>query len=263
MVARTATATQPDWRLESFIEALIFELDKAQDALSVKGINRKLTYTVKDVAVDLNVFPDFANDDLRFNVARPGDEGASRISFQLGSITDQQIRETTREPIAENDIIIDEVEELQPQVKDKLQKLGVKSARDLERMARRNVALPAIVGRDEPEVAGQVSYDNLADIINRARRGEARPEVKSMSILPSNKDVRRLRIEGENFHMGEPREGFPLAMVNGREVSAQFDGDAIAVDVPRHLLRRGSNPLSIAIDDTVVFELDLKSGGEA
>ena len=47
------------WNLESFLNSLIFELDKAQDTLSVKGLNRKLTYTVKDVALDLQIFPEY------------------------------------------------------------------------------------------------------------------------------------------------------------------------------------------------------------
>lgn len=264
MQAQTANAmSKPDWRLESFIEALIFELDKAQDALSVKGINRKLTYTVKDVAVDLNVFPDYANDDLKFSVARPGDKGASRISFQLGSITDQQIRETTRDPVAENDIIIDEVEEIEPEIKEKLQKLGVKSARDLERMERRNVALPAIVARDEPEAKDKVSYSNLADIINRARRGDARPEVKSMALEPKSGGASRLRIEGENLEIGPSLDGFPMAMLNGREVDARIDAGGLSVDVPAGALRSGTNPLSVALDETVVLQLDLRAGGEA
>ncbi len=44
-----ASSNNRSWNLETFLDSLIFELDKAQDTLSVKGMNRKLTYTVKDM----------------------------------------------------------------------------------------------------------------------------------------------------------------------------------------------------------------------
>src|SRR5262245_46487187 len=95
-----------NWRLETFLDSLILELDKAQDTLAIKGVTRRLTYTVKDLSVDLYVFPDYEDGKLRFNVARPGENGASRISFQLGSITDRQIRESANEPTTADDVPI-------------------------------------------------------------------------------------------------------------------------------------------------------------
>ena len=48
-----------DWNLESFLDSLILELDKAQDTLSLKGVTRKLTYSVLNVALDLQIFPQY------------------------------------------------------------------------------------------------------------------------------------------------------------------------------------------------------------
>ena len=41
------------------MDSLIVELDRAQDVLAVKGLTRPVTYTVKDVDVDLRCFPQF------------------------------------------------------------------------------------------------------------------------------------------------------------------------------------------------------------
>ena len=82
-------------------------LDKAREILAVKAINRPLTYTVKDVGLDLNLFPSYDGDEVRFVTAQPGQTGASKLSIQLGSITDQQIRMTSKDPITKDNISIE------------------------------------------------------------------------------------------------------------------------------------------------------------
>ena len=61
----------PSWKLNSFLDSLILELDRAQDTLALKGINRRLPYTVRDLALELHLFPDFDGRDLRFITAGP------------------------------------------------------------------------------------------------------------------------------------------------------------------------------------------------
>ena len=78
------SAANQAWNLESFLDSLIVELDKAQDTLSFKGITRRLTYTVKDVGLDLQIFPQYDGRKVKFVTAQPGDAGASKISIQLG-----------------------------------------------------------------------------------------------------------------------------------------------------------------------------------
>ena len=65
------------WNLKSFMDSLIVELDRAQDALGVKGLTRPVTYTVKDVDVDLRCFPQFDGRQVRFLTAQPGEDGSS------------------------------------------------------------------------------------------------------------------------------------------------------------------------------------------
>jgi hypothetical protein len=120
-----------DWKLESFIDAMIVELDNAQDTLSVKSVTRKLTYTVQDVHIDLQVIPLFEKGKLRFRVAKPGDDGASRISFQLGSITDRQISETSKAPNSIDDIALADIDELDDDTKSTLRKVGATTISDV------------------------------------------------------------------------------------------------------------------------------------
>src|ERR1044072_1571096 len=82
------------WQLEDFVDSLVVELDKTREPLAVKAINKPLTYTVKEVALDLNTFPTYDGDRVSFVTAQPGQEGSSKITIQLGSITDQQVRAT-------------------------------------------------------------------------------------------------------------------------------------------------------------------------
>src|SRR5262245_64369801 len=92
-----ADANQP-WQLETFLDSVILDLDRAVDTLAIKKDNVRMTYTVQDLALDLKVFPVFDGDAVRFVTARPGEEGASNVSVQLGSIRDNQIREISRRP---------------------------------------------------------------------------------------------------------------------------------------------------------------------
>ena len=75
------------WNLKSFMDSLIVELDRAQDVLAVKGLTRPVTYTVKDVDVDLRCFPQFDGRSVRFRTAQPGQDGSSGLRFSLGSIS--------------------------------------------------------------------------------------------------------------------------------------------------------------------------------
>src|SRR5688572_25187824 len=95
------------WNLEDFVDSLVVELDKTRETLAVKAINKPLTYTVKDMAMDLNIFPTYDGDQVRFVTAQPGQQGASKVSIQLGSITDQQVRATSKVSGMKNDIQID------------------------------------------------------------------------------------------------------------------------------------------------------------
>src|SRR2546423_14570606 len=98
------------WSLEDFIDSLVVELDKTRETLAIKAINMPLSYSVRDMTLDLNIFPSYDGDQVKFVTAQPGQQGASKVTIQLGSITDQQVRATTKLPGIKNDIKIDDID---------------------------------------------------------------------------------------------------------------------------------------------------------
>jgi hypothetical protein len=246
------------WNLESFIDSFILELDKAQDTLALKGITRKLTYTVRDVALDLHIFPQYHDGEIRFVTAGPGEDGASRLSIQLGSISNRQIQEAAEEPISKDDMAIDVIEEIDEDVRDSLRKVGVRSARDLERMERRNVDLEKVVS-EKAGAEKKVSYGDLANLINKARRQHLAPRVSRVSLSRSAGD-RLLKIEGDHLLLSQEDAAFPMALVNDRPVAVvRADERTLHLTVPAESLRKGTNRLQVALDPYAVVQMEIKT----
>lgn len=244
------------WKLESFLDSLILELDRAQDTLSLKGMTRKLTYTVKDIGLDLHIFPEFKDGQIYFKNAKPGDQGASRISFQLGSITDRQIRETTTDPIGKDDISIESVEGLEPEVKQSLQKIGVKSTRDLEKLEERNVDLEKAVNEKSDK---KVNYNELANLIQSARRRKLAPALSRIQ-TQRNGDQLEVRLEGANL-MLSPQAQYPYGAFNQAPVAfTQAEDKVLSFSVPYAQVNSGQNQLKLALDPYAVIELNLNQG---
>jgi hypothetical protein len=245
------------WNLEQFLDSLILELDKAQDTLALKGLTRKLTYTVKDVGLDLNIFPTMESGKVKFRMAQPGDDGGSRISFQLGSITDRQIRENVNEPPSKDDVTLDVLEDVDDDLKESLRKVGVTSTKDLEKLDRRNVNLEKVV-RDKTGRDASIDYGNLANLINKARRRKRSPALSSMKAVP-NEETIEITLKGKNFVL-QKSDQFPAAAVNKQPTEiVHANADEVQLRVPRAHLRPGQNQLAIALDPYAVMRLNLQS----
>ena len=241
--------SSPSWKLNSFLDSLILELDRAQDTLALKGINRRLTYTVKDLNLELQLFPDFDGKDLRFTTAAPGESGAAKIAFQLGSITDRQIRETTREPPTVDDITIDVVDDIDDQTKQELQRIGVTTVKDIERMEKGKV--------DLKRAGGSVDYTKLANIINRTKRRQNAPSV-AKALLVDAEGTRHLWLEGSNLATAASAGDFPVASING--VSVPIVGASardLRLAIDPGVLREGVNELRVALDPYAVITLEV------
>lgn len=237
------------WSLEGFLDALVVELDRAQDTLAVKAINRPLTYSVKDVDLELQIFPTYEGEQVRFRTAQPGDSGSSRISLQLASITDRMVRETTRAPQA-GESIGDAIEEVDEDTIRSLEKIGVKSVQDLERVQERDVNLQRVGSK-------KISFGKLADVINRSRRRSYPPQVFAvgMSNTPTG-DC--LSIEGRNLTAVEFEDGFPAARLDGKPVPVEpLDNSELRLRVDRSQLAGDGQRLEIALDRYTVLNLDL------
>lgn len=246
-----------DWNIERFLDSFIIELDKAQDTLAVKGINRKLTYTVKDVALDLHVFPSFKDGKVLFSNAKSGDTGASKMSIQLGSITDAQIAQHTSEPISADDISIDELEGVDEETKHEMRRIGVKSAKDISRMENRNIKVDKVLGdSSQDKKKSKTRYDKLAKMIQKARRKQTAPRVRAVS-LAQEKDGPVLQLDGDNLIVSR-HKGYPMAIINNTPVEI-LGGDAqtIQMSVDYEALSSGPNKLKIALDPFAVINMEI------
>jgi hypothetical protein len=191
------------WQLEDFVDSLVVELDKTRETLAVKAINKPLSYTVKEVALDLNIFPSYDGDQVTFVTAQPGQQGASKVTIQLGSITDQQVRATTKVPGSRQDIPLDKID-VDKMTKRKLRKLGVNSVEDLEQIERKNVDLKKVSDID-------IDYTKLANQIQKSRRDQLPPRINSVS-LSLDEGVPTLVVQGQNLAVDPAFP--PVAVVN-------------------------------------------------
>ena len=236
------------WNLESFLDSLIVELDKARETLAVKAINKPLTYTVKDVNLEMQLFPSFDGSQVKFVTAEPGQEGASKIAIQLGSITDQQIRQTTKEPTTVDDVSIDLIEEIDDDTKNTLRKIGVTSVNDLTEIEKKKIDIEKISNR-------KTNYSKLAKLLKKARRRDYPPSVKNVNFNISKSDS-FINVEGNNLVMDKSYS--PVAVFNGKLAELKEAGSSqLKIIVPPETILDGQNELIIVSDPFTVYKMKL------
>lgn len=238
------------WELDDFIDSLVVELDKTRETLAVKAINKQLSYTVKELALDLNIFPTYDGEQITFLTAQPGQEGASKVSIELGSITDQQVRATSRIPSKSADVRLGELD-VDPGTRRQLRRLGVNSVDDLRNIERKDVDIEQVA--DEA-----IDYTKLANVIQRSRRNAAPPRVRAVS-LSAVDGVPHLVLEGENLAVDPAFE--PVAVINQSlaDVTAATDSEvAIRVGLA-HQLSGPDNELIVTFDPYAVTRMNVRT----
>jgi hypothetical protein len=120
--------------VEDFINAITTQLDRVQDALRLKAVNRPLTYALKDMSLDLQVFVELdGQGNVRFRTSGPNETGSSTVKLSFTTITKPMIEENTislamtRSPSL-SEIGLDEEE------RKRLERIGVSNAAQLERL---------------------------------------------------------------------------------------------------------------------------------
>lgn len=236
------------WKLEDFVDSLVVELDKTRETLAVKAINKPLSYTVKEVALDLNTFPTYDGDRVSFVTAQPGQEGSSKITIQLGSITDQQVRATTKTPTTgKGDLPIP----ADKATREKLRRIGVNTVGDLKQVEERHVDLKQVTGDD-------IDYSSLANQIGKVQRDQTRPRVSGVSLSMSG-DGPCLVLKGE--HLAVDRSFPPVAVVNDHlaRVESASPGEVRVALGDEH--RFGAdNEVILTFDPFAVVRLNVRGG---
>ncbi len=243
-------AENASWQLEEFVDSLVVELDKTRETLAVKAINKPLSYTVKEVALDLNIFPSYDGDQVTFVTAQPGQEGASKVSIQLGSITDQQVRATSKVPAGKDEVPLEAIA-VDRKTKKKLRRLGVTSAADLQQLDRKNVDL-----RKVSENA--IDYRTLAQQIEKSKRGQNPPRVKAAVLSRDENQVPYLSIQGENLAL-DPRFR-PVAVINERLAEVlSADAHEVRIQVTADHRFAAANELILTVDPYAVLRVNVRA----
>lgn len=238
------------WNLKSFMDSLIVELDRAQDVLSVKGLTRPVTYTVRDVEVDLRCFPEYDGRTVQFLTARPGEDGASALKFSLGSISAGAIRESAPEPPEADDVGVDTLDGLDPDAKSALATVGVRTGRDLQRVADRGVDLRAATDGRAPD------YSDLAALITKAHRRRLPPRVRATQLSTQGRSV-VLHLDGTNLVVSRAA-GYPYALLDGRRVPVRHAApDRVTLDAAGYRPGRGTSRLTVALDPLTLITAEL------
>lgn len=246
------------FRVEDFLEAITSQLDRTQDALRLKAVNRPLTYAIKEFGLDLKVFVEMDRDaQVVFRSAGPDDVGASTVSIGFTTIT--------RPMIEENTITLSEVQGpsldqigLNDGEQRNLERVGVRSVAQLRRLnmssgedaVARFANVPvnrirAALQATRPSV-DRLRPDDDASPDRDGRDGLARPSVR----VPAG--TRRLRLDGSNLRGdGQPT----LARLNGMAVPVvEADHDHLTIDL-ENLNPQGRLEIDVAGGETLAFEL--------
>jgi hypothetical protein len=243
------TTENSAWALEDFVDSLVVELDKTRETLAVKAINKPLSYTVKEVALDLNIFPSYDGDEVKFITAQPGQQGASKVTIQLGSITDQQVRATSKVPAGKADTKIEEIA-VDRTTKKRLRKLGITSVDDLKQVEKKNVDLKKVVDTD-------IDYTALNNEIQRSRRAQIPPMVRGVSLSMTEGNP-CLTIRGQNLGVDPKFE--PVAVINERLAEVLSSrGDEVRIRLAPEQRFAGEGRLILTMDPFTVIKLNVKA----
>ncbi len=237
------------WQLEELVDSLAVDLGKSRQTLAVRSLTTPLDYTVKELALDLNIFPMYDGDRVTFVTAQPGQEGASKVTIQLGSITDQQVRATSKVPGGKNDISIDEIP-VDKTTKKQLRKLGVNSVADLKQIEQKNV--------DLKKVDDSIDYSALANQISKSKRDQVRPQVKGVSLSMDENEEPYLLIKGENLAI-DPK--FPPVAVINQALAGVMSSSPAEVKIrvsDEHALAE-NNEVILTFDPFAVVKLNVKA----
>ena len=206
--------------IEDFLEAITAQLDKTQDNLRLKAVNRPLTFALKDFSIDLSVFVEMDRDgQVRLRPSGPNESGASVIKIGFTTITRPMIEENTISMEMTQSPSLEDAG-FAPDESKQLQRLGVRNLAQLERLRQRT---------DEDSVA---QFAGLDSGVLRQRLQLAKPRIDLVQIgrketpLPANSGPRtpevplrngqsKLRLRGRR--LAEAGES-PVARLEGRSL---------------------------------------------
>lgn len=133
MADRTPSAGA-GYLFDDFITSITTQLDRVQDALRVKAVNRPLTYALKELHLELKVFVDMdAQGQVLLRAAGPNEAGASTLAMDFTTITKPMIDENTISLAATRSTPLEKLG-LDRGEQMRLERIGVTNLAQLERL---------------------------------------------------------------------------------------------------------------------------------
>jgi hypothetical protein len=171
MVVMTAANGFP---VEDFLQAITSQLDRTQDSLRLKSVNRPLTYAIRDFSMELKVFVELSPDGrVMFRPSASDDTGASVVHIGFTTVNRTMIEENTVSLSAVKSPSLDELG-LDEAERRQLEKLGVRNAAQLDQ-------LKATTG--ENTVA---RYSGLPVSRLRQALAQSRPAIRTVTPIQPN-----------------------------------------------------------------------------
>ena len=268
--------------VEEFINAITSQLDRVQDSLRVKAVNRPLTYALKDLTLELKVFVDMdAQGNVRFRTSGPNEAGSSVVHLGFTTITKPMIEENTISLAATRSASLEDLG-LGPEDRQKLERVGVRNLAQLNRLG-------SSTGVQTIARLADVSLDRLKQAIATGRpqvhtvhpepppkpRPTPQPPPKAGPVFSPPRGpafvpqpppvirvgpgVTKLNLRGANL-IGE---GGPASVrLNNRLLEvAEADNDQLAVHLPEQF-ESGALEVSLPDGNTVTYELSVMDGDQ-
>jgi hypothetical protein len=163
--------SEQSFAVEEFIDAITSQLDRVQDALRLKAVNRPLTYALKDLELELKVYVELDDrGQVRFRTSGPNEAGASTVHLSFTTITKPMIEENTISLATSRSPTLQEAG-LAPEEQRRLERLGVRNLSQLERLG-------ASAGARAVSRLSNIPADRLRDALQlgRPRVDAVRPE---------------------------------------------------------------------------------------
>ena len=120
--------------VDDFITSITTQLDRVQDALRIKAVNRPLTYALKELHLELKVFVDLdSSGQVRLRPSGPNEAGASVLAMDFTTITKPMIEENTISLAATRSTPLQNLG-LSEDEQARLERLGVSNLAQLDRL---------------------------------------------------------------------------------------------------------------------------------
>jgi hypothetical protein len=214
--------------VEDFLEAIASQLDRAQDGLAFKAVNRPLTYAIKDFNLQLQAFVEVdVEGNVRIRSSGPNESGASTMTIAFTTITRPMIQENTISLAAAKGPTLKEAG-FSPAEEKRLERLGVRNTAQLRRLG-------SSTGASVMSRLSQVPVDRL-----RAALQVERPAVTSVRPVARNGHGPGVNVAADveparGPSLAEKARSAPLVRLGPGASHLQLVGTSLAADetVPR------------------------------